>query len=303
MEDIMSPMSQARNGFTLLELLVAIAIFAVLLGILLPAVQSVRDDAARMQSINNLRQMIIGTHQYASEHDGTIKNVANSTEYARPSGFFKNHSIFVVIAPYAYDPNVWKRKSDSTDPLDTVSPTIPIYLSPGDPSINFDPRLSFVRAKCSYAVNLTAMDGYLSMSASLRDGLSNTIAFAEKHFASADPASTGAQTYGTYDAVFGPLHQDEVYGRRCASFADKRWGDVLPVIGADGKSTVPSIPGKTFQYRPRVPEVDPHIVQTQFRAGLPVAMYDGSCRTVSRTIHEVVFWSMVTPSGGESVRE
>ncbi len=293
----------ARKGFSILELLVVIAIFAVLLGILLPAIQSVREDAARIQSINNLRQMIQGTHQYADEHEGTIKNVANSTEYARSSGFFKNHSIFVVIAPYAYDPNVWKHKPGSSDPLDSISPKIPIYLSPGDPSIDYDPRLNFVRAKCSYAVNLASMDGYLSMSATLRDGLSNTIAFAEKHFASADPTSTGAQTYGTYDAVFGPLHLDEVYGRRCASFADKRWGDVLPVTSADGKSTVPSVPGKTFQYRPHVPDVDPHVLQTQFKSGLPVAMYDGSCRTISRNIRDTVFWSMVTPAGGESVRE
>lgn len=292
-----------RSGFSLLELLIVIAIFALLIGILLPALQGVREQAARVQSLNNLRQIILGTHQFASENEGTIKDVANSTEYARSSGFFKNRSIFVAIAPYAYDSNVWKPKPGG-DPLDSISPRIPIYLSPGDPSIDFDPRLSFVRARCSYAVNLVAMDGYLSMSATLRDGLGNTIAFSEKHFLSANLEIAGfPQTYGTYDAVFGPLHLDEVYGRRCASFADKRWGDVLPIPSAKGSAAMPSVPGKTFQFRPRVQDVDPHVVQTQFRAGLPVAMYDGSCRTISRTIGETAFWSMVTPAGGEVIAE
>ncbi|TWU58331.1 DUF1559 domain-containing protein [Rubripirellula reticaptiva] len=89
-----------RHGFTLVELLVVIAIIGILVGLLLPAVQSAREAARRMQCSNNLKQITLAMHNYESTHRKLPAN------YTIGSGTSGNFSIFAQMAPFYEEGNV-----------------------------------------------------------------------------------------------------------------------------------------------------------------------------------------------------
>ena len=95
---------QCRGGFTLVELLVVIAIIAVLIGLLLPAVQKVREAAMRTQCANNLKQMGLAVHNYAAVYDGALP-----AAYSAPiqGGVGHPQSFYFTILPFIEQQNMW----------------------------------------------------------------------------------------------------------------------------------------------------------------------------------------------------
>jgi prepilin-type N-terminal cleavage/methylation domain-containing protein len=122
-----------RRGFTLIELLVVIAIIAILIGLLLPAVQKVREAAARMQCGNNLKQMGLAIQNYASANASLMPMML---QY-QPSTFGWG-PFFYNILPYIEQQNVYQRAFGwgSGWNNNNASTIIKTFQCPSDPTTN-----------------------------------------------------------------------------------------------------------------------------------------------------------------------
>jgi prepilin-type N-terminal cleavage/methylation domain-containing protein len=272
-----------RVGVTLLELLVVIAIIAILVALLIPAVQKVRDAAARAQSTNNLKQIMLAVHGYGDTHRGFLPDARGVNYGARDN----DPSLLIAFLPYLEMGNLYREfetkfgKGGSGNDL-----TIPLYVSPSDPTLT-----SATYGKSSYAANAILFDKYVSLNR-ISDGLSNTIAFAEHY-------STGCSGQ-VYDWSIGSM---PVFGGgvviRTPTFADAVFGDILPI--STPPATKASLAGLTFQVQPSINTCDHRIPQTPHAGGMLVALADGSVHTVGQSISEATFWAAVTPNGSEGL--
>jgi prepilin-type N-terminal cleavage/methylation domain-containing protein len=150
--------STRRQGFTLIELLVVIAIIAILIGLLVPAVQKVREAAARTQCQNNLKQIGLAAHNYESTYKRLPPGYLgppNPTATTLPvSGGVQNVGVMALLLPYVEQGPLWNQMvaaaGSSYFSTQTVAPywnpavvpssplgpmalnQIPVYMCPSD---------------------------------------------------------------------------------------------------------------------------------------------------------------------------
>jgi prepilin-type N-terminal cleavage/methylation domain-containing protein/prepilin-type processing-associated H-X9-DG protein len=136
-------LGRRRSGFTLIELLVVIAIIGTLIALLLPAVQKVREAAARTQCSNNLKQMGLALHNFNDQ----FRHFPSGGEGTNPNGtpvmrtYFDLHSVFTMLLPFMEEEDVYRQfdlrfaYNDTTAPRNQVAAqaVIPTYLCPSNP--------------------------------------------------------------------------------------------------------------------------------------------------------------------------
>jgi prepilin-type N-terminal cleavage/methylation domain-containing protein len=294
-----------RPGMSLVELLVVIAIIALLIGLILPSVQAVRSTATRMESCNNLKQIGLGLHSFNDAHNVLpgVKNMRADTLGSGPQ--FDLPALAHLVPFIESEPPKFKGSAQTDDERYAAAPHRKTFLSPGDPTRQFAERFD---APASYGLNYTALEGRPNLQNGFSDGVSNTIAGVERYFASYQltPPSGPMRIKCKYNEQLGNFDADSghyAYGSiRRATFADLGIAeDVYPVTGRNETPprTRSSVPGYTFQVRPKLELAWSGAPQTPFAAGLPTLLFDGSVRTLSPSIDEFVFWAAVTRNRGE----
>jgi prepilin-type N-terminal cleavage/methylation domain-containing protein len=293
----MTPARPGRQtGFTLIELLVVIAIIATLIGLILPAVQKVREAAARIKCGNNIRQV------------GVAAQMAHDTTRLLPPGlgYWGGGSAYGTfhfhLLPYLEQGALYQQSLYAgcyfAGNNGVYQQPVAAYLCPSDPSAPPAGQAADLDGNtwgaATYAVNaqvvarvdpvgvIQSPDGQARLLASFPDGASNTILAAEKYaqcFNSNYPAGGNYWAYYFTGLNLQPYHP---------GFA----------VSWNGYSIGPA---SKFQIQPRPYNggCDPTMAASPHPGGIQVALGDGSARFLSAGVSIYTWWYLCTPAGGE----
>jgi prepilin-type N-terminal cleavage/methylation domain-containing protein len=251
----------ARRGFTLFELLVVLALLILLFGLLLPAVQKIREAASRISCANNMKQMALAMHDFYSTNEklppavGAFPNAASDGTfhfYVLP--FIEQDNVYTNAGDGAGNFNVWTNTTYST--------VIKTYLCPNDTSggnvVLYDGWL----ATTNYASNFMAF-GFGGASILFPDGTSNTMIFAERY----------------------RLCNQTPMG--WAYSGESEWAPMFAYT-SNGH----------FQVQPAQDQCNPALPQSIHNGGIQVALGDGSVRLVHAGITAQTWYYASNPNDG-----
>jgi prepilin-type N-terminal cleavage/methylation domain-containing protein len=292
-------MVRPRVAFTLIELLVVLAIMGLLVGLLLPAVHRVREAAARARCMNNLHQLTLAFH-HAQETYGTMPPGIGwypcGSQNAYGVGFFHALPFLEEVSRYngAEVNGYWfagyngvyeqwiESFSCSWDP--TMAPGgVVDFSSMGIGRWGGGSYVGNAQVFCKVDPNngnFLDPQRYARFE-DITDGTGNTILFTEKVGRCTNPyfpVGGSCWAYWVTGSTVEPLHP---------AFAIS-W------------QTYSVGPGSKFLVAPRQGNCDPTLAST-YHPVMPIAMADGSVRSVSPSVTGEVWWAACTPAGGEQL--
>jgi prepilin-type N-terminal cleavage/methylation domain-containing protein len=274
-----------RKGFTLIELLVVIAIIAVLIGLLLPAVQKVREAAARIQCQNKLRQIGLAVHDYAL--------VNNKVPPAWADLPLKG-TIHTYLLPFLEQENLYKIvvSQGTTFSPAIRSVVIDTYLCPSDSSPGSNVQRDLL-ATTNYAANVLVFEprGPTTLVGSMPDGTSNTVIFAERYKACASGGGVTTPEWGAHPDYYGTYFHIPVFGLREGGWPNE------PGITQFGNRLTPR--GIAFQVTPNPNACEWRVTQTAHPGGMVVGLGDGSVRTVAAAMTPLTWLHACVPNDGQ----
>jgi prepilin-type N-terminal cleavage/methylation domain-containing protein len=309
-----------RLGFTLIELLVVIAIIAILIGLLLPAVQKVREAAARMSCSNNLKQLGLAVQNYASTYDSKIPAITTAIN-SNPVSQFHGASLHFSLLPYIEQDSLYKVGATTPNNVWTAivpSTAKPVYFSvlkpyicPSDTTLSngYPSNRPIDYAGTSYAANYQLFGSYHSGNAdqskygigNIPDGTSNTITFADTYGGRTGTDDGQLWAYPGWDWL-GSGVRSAVFAwggnSSGASSGSDRPGGWLYPNGWNNQTSWQAVP--LFGI-PQTSATDRKQVYANHTGVCLVALADGSVRGVASSVSQATWSNAIRPDDGNSL--
>jgi prepilin-type N-terminal cleavage/methylation domain-containing protein len=321
-----------RLAFTLIELLVVIAIIAILIALLVPAVQKVREAAARTQCLNNLKQIGLAVHGY---HDAN-RGLPSAGDYAIGMTS-KSWSVSARLLPFVEQDALHKLINfsltyDNVANLPAAQFRVPLQICPSDPNDRPRPDGAVTHYPISYGANFGTWlifnpstqqggDGAFLINRQVRlvgitDGTSNTLAFAEVKMYTpylrdgGNPSAAGTAPPATPAAISGfggsfkadSGHTEWVDARVHQTGFTTTFAPNTPVPFVNGGVTYDVDFNSSREGQTTTAITYAAVTSRSYHSGIVnVLLMDGTARSISSTVALTVWRALGTRMGNEVV--